>query len=492
MKLDDGVCYRALTTRDARFDGRFFVGVRTTGIYCRPICPARTPKRENVTFFSCAAAAEAAGFRPCLRCRPETSPGTPAWNGTSAVVSRALRLIGDGAADEGGSETLPARVGLGERQLRRLFQRHLGASPAEIAWARRVHFAKTLIDETALGMTEVAISAGYRSIRELNHSIRKTFGRSPRELRRQRADGHGIAAANARGALTLRLSYRPPLEWRALLEFFRERATPGVEAVDDHSYRRTIVWGGEPGWFEVSPAERGAQLVLRAELPTVRGLIRLAERVRRMFDLNADPLHVAAGLSREPYLRKLVRARPGLRVPGAWEGFELAVRAILGQQITVRAATTLAGRLVQRFGRSVESSGPSLTHLFPDPQTLAHADLTGLGLTRSRAETIRGLARAVVTGTLTLDASRGLEDGVARLAALPGIGEWTAQYIALRAFGEPDGFPVGDLGVRRALATGNGMPSTQAVARIAEAWRPWRAYAVIHLWTSEPAKEKRS
>lgn len=492
MELDDSVCYRALATRDARFDGRFFVAVRTTGIYCRPICPARTPKRENVTFFSCAAAAEAAGFRPCLRCRPETSPGTPAWNGTSAVVSRALRLIEDGAADDGGSETLPAQVGLGERQLRRLFQRHLGASPDEIARARRLHFAKTLIDETALGMTDVAISTGFRNIRELNHSIRKTFGRSPRELRRQRADGRGIAAPSARGALTLRLSYRPPLEWRALLEFFRERATPGVEAVDEGSYRRTIVWGGVPGWIEVSPAERGAQLLLRAELPTVRGLIQLAERVRRMFDLNADPLRVAAGLSREPYLRKLVRARPGLRVPGAWEGFELAVRAILGQQITVRAATTLAGRLVQRFGQSVESSVPSLTHLFPDPQTLANADLTGLGLTRSRAETIRGLARAVAAGTLTLDASRGLEDGVARLAALPGIGEWTAQYVALRAFGEPDAFPVGDLGLRRALATGNGMPSTHAVARIAEAWRPWRAYAAIHLWTSAPAKEKRS
>jgi AraC family transcriptional regulator, regulatory protein of adaptative response / DNA-3-methyladenine glycosylase II len=493
MELDDSACYRALATRDARFDGRFFVAVRTTGIYCRPICPARTPKRENVTFFSCAAAAEAAGFRPCLRCRPETSPGTPAWNGTSAVVARALRLIEDGAADDDRGETLATRVGLGERQLRRLFQRHLGASPAEIARAWRLHFAKRLIDETTLGMTEIASSAGFRSIRQFNHSIRETFGRSPRELRRRRAaDGRRTAATSAHGALALRLSYRPPLDWRALLEFFRARATPGVEVVDGERYRRTIVWGGEPGWIEVSPAERGAHLVLRAELPTARGLIQLAERVRRMFDLNADPLRVASVLSRDPRLRALVNARPGLRVPGAWDGFELAVRAILGQQVTVGAATTLAGRLVQRFGRVVDASVPGLTHLFPDPRTLADADVGGIGLTKSRAETIRGLARAVAVGTLTLDASRGLEDGVARLAALPGIGEWTAQYVALRAFGEPDAFPFGDLGLRRVLANGNGMPSPQAVARIAEAWRPWRAYAVIHLWTSESAKLERS
>ncbi len=489
MEFDDAVYYRALATRDARFDGRFFVAVRTTGVYCRPICPARTPKRENVTFFSCAAAAEAAGFRPCRRCRPETSPGTPAWNGTSAVVSRALRLIEDGAVDDDTGEALAARVGLGERQLRRLFQKHLGASPAEIARARRLHFAKRLIDETTLGIAEVAISAGFRSIRQFNHSIRKTFGRSPRELRRRRAaDVRGTEAANERGALTLRLSYRPPLEWRALLEFFRARATPGVELVDGECYRRTIAWGAVPGWIEVSPAGHGSYLVLRAELPATYGLMQLVERVRRMFDLNADPLRVARVLSRDSYLRALVRARPGLRVPGAWDGFELAVRAILGQQVTVRAATTLAGRLVQRFGRPIDGSVPGLTHLFPDPQALADADLGGIGLTTSRAETIRGLARAVAAGLLALDASRGFEDGVARLAALRGIGEWTAQYVALRAFGDPDAFPFGDLALRRALANGAGMPSARAVARIAERWRPWRAYAAIHLWASASAK----
>ncbi|HSD11797.1 MAG TPA: AlkA N-terminal domain-containing protein [Candidatus Binatia bacterium] len=486
MELADSVCYRALATRDARFDGRFFVAVRTSGIYCRPICPARTPKRENVTFFPCAAAAEAAGFRPCLRCRPETSPGTPAWNGTSAVVSRALRLIEDGASD--GGKVLAARVGLGERQLRRLFQRHLGASPAEIARARRLHFAKRLIDETTLGMTEAAISAGFRSVRQFNHSIRQTFDRSPRELRRRQA----TKASSTRAALALRLSYRPPFEWHALLRFFGARATPGIEVVDGDSYRRTIVWGGMPGWIEVSAAEHGTHLVLRAGLPTVQGLIQLAERVRRIFDLNADPLPVIGVLSRDPYLRAPVRARPGLRVPGAWDAFEIAVRAILGQQVTVRAATTLAGRLVQRFGRAVECSLRGLTHLFPAPQVLADADLDGIGLTRSRAETIRSLARAVAAGTLRFDASRGLEETVARLTALPGIGEWTAHYIAMRAFGEPDAFPAGDLGLRRALANGNGMPSTRTVSRIAEAWRPWRAYAVVHLWTSESAKQTRS
>jgi AraC family transcriptional regulator, regulatory protein of adaptative response / DNA-3-methyladenine glycosylase II len=479
VELDDSACYRALLTRDARFDGRFFVAVRTTGIYCRPICPARTPKRENVRFYRCAAAAEAAGFRACRRCHPEASPGTPAWNGTSAVVSRALRLIEDGALDEGRSGTLAARVGLGERHLRRLFQRHLGVSPAEIAQARRTHFARALIDCSALPMSKVALAAGFRSIRQFNHSIQQAFGRSPRELRRLRRSLPGDAP------LVVRLAYRPPFDWRSLLEFLRRRATPGVESIEGDTYRRTFESEGVAGTLAVSAVAGQNRVELRVESSSVHGLVRVIERVRRIFDLNADPATIEATLSRDPRLRRLVRSRPGLRVPGAWDGFELAVRAILGQQVSVAAATTLAGRLAQRFGRPLDRPAGSLTHLFPTAAALSHGGLQTIGITKARAETIRRLAAAVAVGELRLDSSLGLDEAVKRLSALPGIGEWTAQYVALRAFGEPDAFPAGDLGLRRALANGSGMPSTSALSHRAESWRPWRGYAAVHLWTSE-------
>jgi AraC family transcriptional regulator of adaptative response / DNA-3-methyladenine glycosylase II len=479
VELDDAVCYRALLTRDARFDGRFFVAVRTTGIYCRPICPARTPKRENITFYRCAAAAEAAGFRACRRCHPEASPGTPAWNGTSAVVSRALRLIEDGALDVDHGESFAARLGLGERQLRRLVQRHLGASPAGIARVRRAHFAKTLIDGSALPMSEVALGAGFRSIRQFNHAIHRAFGRSPTELRRVRRSPPGEAQ------LAVRLAYRPPLDWQSLVGFLRRRATPGVESVEGETYCRTFENDGVPGTLAVWPIAGQNRVELHVEISTMTDLMCIVERVKRVFDLNADPATIEAALSGDPRLRRLVHARPGLRVPGAWDGFELAVRAILGQQVSVAAATTLAGRLAKRFGRPLEQPAGSLTHLFPTAETLSRGDLQSLGLTKARAETIHGLAVAVAQGRLRLNASLGLDEAVRRLSALPGIGEWTAQYVALRAFGEPDAFPEGDLGLRRALADDTGMPSTRLVSRMAESWRPWRGYAAVHLWTSE-------
>jgi AraC family transcriptional regulator of adaptative response / DNA-3-methyladenine glycosylase II len=510
MDLDASRCYRAILARDARFDGRFFVAVRTTGVYCRPVCPAPTPKRSNVMFFPCAAAAEAAGFRPCRRCRPETSPGAPAWNGTAAVVSRALRLIADGALDEGESEALvrktalaeggsrptgataysrlAARLGLGERQLRRLFLKHLGASPAGIARARRVHFAKRLVDETELSMTEIAVCAGFRSIRQFNHAIRATFGRSPSAMRRKQRS----VAVDREGRLVLRLAYRPPLDWRSLLDFFRRRAIPGVESVEGGTYRRTIECDGEAAVIEIVPIAGQPRLELRVDRGVVGSLFAIVERVRRMFDLNADPLQIAATFSRDPLLGERMSRRPGLRVPGAWNGFELAVRAILGQQVTVRAATTLAGRLVQRFGVPIESPEHGLTHVFPRPEVLARADLGGIGLTTARAATIRGLARAVASGGLRLEAPLGLDEAVVRLAALPGIGEWTAQYIALRAFGEPDAFPAADLGLRRSLANGKGVPSAKSVVELSQAWRPWRSYAAIHLWTADQRKEQQS
>jgi AraC family transcriptional regulator of adaptative response / DNA-3-methyladenine glycosylase II len=481
MHLDPQRCYQAVLSHDRRFDGRFFAGVVTTGVYCRPICPVAPPKFENVRWFACAAAAEEAGFRPCKRCRPETAPGTPAWLGTSAVVSRALRLIGEGALDEGSVDQLADRLGLGERQLRRLFAEHLGAAPGAVARVRRVHFARRLIDETELPFAAIAFAAGFASVRQFNHAVRQTFRAAPRALRHARTRK---ARVGNDGELTVRLPYRPPLDWTALLGFFAARATPGVEAVAGGTYRRTVRIDDRVGIVEIRPGPENGPPCL---LMTLRGggsehLLTLVERARRFFDLGADPLQIAAHLRRCPTLRARVRAQPGLRVPGAWDPFELAVRAILGQQVTVRGATTLAGRLATAFGQRIDDDSGALTHLFPTAPVLAAADIGRIGLPRARAAAIRALAAAVCGGELTLDTAHGLEDTVARLCTLPGIGPWTAHYIAMRALGEPDAFPAGDLGVRRALGNGGPLPAVPAVERLAERWRPWRAYAVMHLW----------
>ena len=490
--LDRERCYAALRSRDARFDGRFFVAVRTTGIFCRPVCPARTPKLANVRFFACAAAAQAEGFRPCKRCRPETSPGTPAWLGSSAIVSRALRLIADGGLDEDPVDAFAERLGIGDRQLRRLFARHLGASPGSIARARRVHFARRLIDETTLPMTEVAFSAGFKSIRDFNFAVRATFGRSPRELRRGRAPRSGAREGEGNGELVVKLPFRPPLDFAGVLGFLRLRAIPGVEWVGDGRYRRTIEQDGAVGSIELRAVACEDQLEMRVSLPAYGGLIRIVERARRIFDLGADPLQITNALRRSPLLAARLRRAPGLRVPGAWNGFELAVRAVLGQQVSVKGATTLAGRLAQSFGKPVEGLGEGLTHAFPPPETLAEADLARIGIPAARAETLRALARAVASEGLQLHATQGLDDAVARLVAIPGIGAWTAHYIAMRALGEPDAFPASDLGLRRALASRGVAPSARELERIAEAWRPWRAYAAIALWTTpaRPMKER--
>ena len=488
--LDATRCYRAILSRDRRFDGRFFVGVRTTGIYCRPICPARTPKQENIQFFPCAAAAEAAGFRPCLRCRPESSPGTPAWLGSSAVVSRALKLIGEGALDDGDVDALAGRLGIGARQLRRLFGTHLGASPLAVAIARRVHFARRLLDETELPVAQVALAAGFTSIRQFNHALRSTFARSPRELRRGRS---ARRPTQAEGALTVRLPYRPPLEWDAMLAFLAPRATPGVECVTDGAYRRTIEVGGAAGVVEVRAAAREPHLDLTIWLPAYDGLRQIVERARRTFDLGADPLQIARQLRRSAALAPRLESLPGIRVAGAWDPFELAVRAILGQQVTVKGATTLAGRLVERFGRPLVTGMTGLTHLFPRAETLADADLAPIGLPVARARTIRTLARSIAHGELTLDASLGLEDFVTRLCAIPGLGPWTAHYIAMRALGEPDAFPASDLGLRRAVAASDRPASSADLATLAETWRPWRSYAAFLLWAPpEPAVAPRA
>jgi AraC family transcriptional regulator of adaptative response / DNA-3-methyladenine glycosylase II len=476
MQLDAARCYRALRTRDRRFDGRFFVGVTTTGIYCRPVCPARTPKAANVRFYRCAAAAEEAGFRPCLRCRPETAPGTPAWKGTPAVVERALRLLARGALDEAGVEPLAERLGMGSRHLRRLFHRYLGASPLAVARTERVHFARRLIDETDLSMTRIALAAGFGSIRQFNHAFRQTFRRPPTLVRRRR----GPALAPAEG-YSLRLAYRAPFDWRALRTFLAARAIPGVEAVSGDTYRRTIAIRDVSGTLAIRP--EGNALRLDVVLSAPDALFAIVTRVRRMLDLDADPARIALELRHDPLLAARIARHPGLRLPGAWDPFECAVRAVVGQQVSVRAATTVTGRIAQTFGRPIDSGDARLSHLFPTPSVLRCAPLETIGLIAARAGAIRALAAAIDDRTLTLDGTLPAEEVVPRLRALPGIGEWTTQYILLRALGEPDAFPAGDLGLRRAAGNGTGCLSERALAARAEAWRPWRGYAALHLWT---------
>jgi AraC family transcriptional regulator of adaptative response / DNA-3-methyladenine glycosylase II len=484
MELDPERCYQAIKARDARFDGRFFTGVVTTGIYCRPVCPAPTPKAKNVRFFASAAAAEAAGHRPCLRCRPETSPGTPAWAGSSATVSRALRAIADGVLEDEGIDGLAERLGVGARQLRRLFQEHLGASPLAVAKARRAHFARSLLDQTDMSIADVAFSSGFGSVRQFNDSIRATFGWTPTELRKRarrsrKPEGPGM---------TLRLAYRPPLDHASLLGFLAGRAIPGVEAVDAVSYARTVEVDGRPGVIEMRPEPDKNHVLLHLELAGYDALIDVAERARRIFDLGADPAAITRQLQNDPIIGTSVEARPGLRVPGCWDPFEVVVRAILGQQISVAAATTLAGRVVDTFGKPVEGHEVrGLTHLFPTPEILAEADLSSLGMTGSQERAIGAVAHAIASGALDLNSSTGLDDLVGRLCELPGIGEWTAHYVAMRALGEPDAFPASDLGLRKA-ASDNGTPISAArLERAAEDWRPWRAYAAMHLWASLPA-----
>jgi len=485
MLIDRDACYRALRTRDARFDGRFFTGVRSTGVYCRPVCPARTPKLDNCVFLPSAAAAQRAGFRPCLRCRPEASPDLVVWRGTLNTIARALRLIADGALDTGDVDALAARIGVGARHLRRLFDRHVGASPLAVAQTRRLLFAKRLIDETVLPMTEVAYAAGFASVRRFNDTVRRIYGRPPRELRRLRDASIGREGAG----VALRLPFAPPYDWPAIAGFLAPRAIPGVEIVRNGVYRRTIAFGETHGTVEVAPASGGSHLVATIHFPEVSRLAQIVGRLRRLFDLDADAGAIVDHFRPDALLGPLVTARPGLRVPGCWDGFELAVRAILGQQVSVAAATTLAGRVVRAHGVPFRGSGPlpddpELHRVFPEPATLAAADLTNIGLPRARAAAISAFARAVAAQPELLRESQNLDDAVARLCALPGIGEWTAQYIAMRALREPDAFPAGDLGLLRAAATDGRRPTPQALRAAAEPWRPWRSYAAVHLWVS--------
>jgi len=492
MDLDQDACYRAVQTRDPRFDGRFFTAVKTTGIYCRPVCPATTPKRQNMTFYPTAAAAEEAGYRPCLRCRPETAPDVGAWRGSSNTVNRALALIEQGALDEGRDvQGLADRLGVGERQLRRLFRQHLGASPISVAQTRRVHLAKQLLHETRLPMAEVALASGFGSVRRFNETFQELFDRPPSRLRRETA---AETSAGPEGLVSLRLRYRPPYDWDAMLTFLKARAIPGMELVEEGAYARVVEIDGELGSVRVSPAKGEDALAVEVRFPRLSALPVIIARVRRVFDLAADPQAINEHLSRDPALAPLIEARPGLRAPGGWDGFELAMRAILGQQVSVGAAIVLAGKLVAAYGDPAPASATGdarLDRAFPRAERLASEDID-LPMPGARRKALSGLAAAVAFDPGLLGLNRSLEDAVEQLRALPGIGEWTAQYIALRGMREPDAFPAADVGLMRALADAEGVrPNAAELLARAERWRPWRAYAAQHLWSAMPtAAEK--
>ncbi len=472
-------CEQARLSRDARFDGLFFTAVTSTGIYCRPVCPAPAPRREHVVYYSAAAAAEAAGFRPCLRCRPELAPHTDALRRGDTTVARALQMIDAGLLDTQTATELARRLAVGDRQLRRLFVARLGATPMQVQSTRRLLFAKQLLGASALPITQIALASGFRSLRRFNAAFRSAYRLAPSALRKR-------AQAPAHDALVLRLGYRPPYDFVELLAFLRARALPGLEQIDGQSYARAFGSAQRPAWLRVSAWGAGEH-ALRLELygAAPGDLLALVARVRRMFDLDADPHAIARALGGDVRLRALLHRRPGLRLPGAWDGFELAVRAVLGQQVSVAAARTLARRLLQRHGEPVAPAGADgLSWLFPSAAKLADADLDGLGLTRKRVATVRTLARAVQAGRVDFAPGHALDAQIDAWTALPGIGAWTAHYIALRALAHPDAFPAGDLVLRRAAA-GNGdgdVLSARALEARAEAWRPWRAYATIHLW----------
>ncbi|MFE3462038.1 Ada metal-binding domain-containing protein [Nocardiopsis aegyptia] len=517
--MDDDQRYRAVHSRDARFDGVFYTAVRTTGIYCRPSCPAVTPKRENTRFYPSAAAAQEAGFRACKRCRPDLTPGSPQWNMRADVVGRAMRLIQDGAVDRGGVSGLAAAVGYSERQLNRLLAAEVGAGPLALARTERAQTARILVETTEMPMTDVAFAAGFASVRQFNETMRAVFDRSPTQMREAGRRAKSVAPT---GAITLRLPYRAPIELGSMLAFLGARAVPGVEefvevetadgsgsgsagngaaaprARDGRPsqwvYRRTLPLPHGPGLVELSEGE--GHVLCRLRLTEPRDLSSAVRRCRQLLDLDADPRAVREVLGADPLLGPMVRARPGTRSPGHVDPAELAVRAVLGQQVSVRAARTLAGRLVQRFGRPLppclEASGGGLTHLFPSAEALAEADPADLSIPVARGRALIGLAEAVAVGKVDLGPGCDREETERTLLGLRGIGPWTAGYIRMRGLGDPDVFLHGDLGVRLALEA-RGRPATPgAAARDALAWSPWRSYANHLLWASlADAQEER-
>jgi AraC family transcriptional regulator of adaptative response / DNA-3-methyladenine glycosylase II len=477
LGLDRSALDRARISRDARFDGKFFIAVTSTGIYCRPICPSPTSKTCNVLYFPTAAAAAEAGFRPCLRCRPEAAPGTPGWLGTSAVVRRALRLIQDGVLDEISVDDLAARIGIGSRHLHRLFMKHVGASPIAVAQTRRLHFAKRLLDETELPITQIALAAGFGSLRRFNYTFQQTYQRSPRDLRRQRRGG---VAATSADEVILKLAYRPPYAWHQVRSFLATRAVHGLERVDDRGYARTVRGENGHAIVCVRPLHDNDELELKVRGAAPTMLFQISNTARRMFDLAADPARIALAFHSDEVLTPLIRREPGLRIPGSWDPFECAVRTVLGEQSDPATARTLTHRLVKHFGQPIAGGCDELTHLFPTPEQLAVADLTGLGISAARGSAVQALARAVQEGSVDFTAN--VEEFTTALSAVPGFDAWIAQYVALRALGEPDALPPGDIVARRAVAHGDGSLTSRELEMLADTWRPWRGYALLHLW----------
>ncbi len=479
MQLDADACYRAHRSRDARFDGRFFTAVRSTRIYCRPVCTAPLPKRENCSFFPSAAAAEGAGFRPCLRCRPELAPGLASVDASARLARAAANLIDDGALADANLASLASQLGVTDRHLRRVFEAEFGVTPIAYAQTARLLLAKRLLTDTAMPVTEVALAAGFGSLRRLNTLFAQRYRLSPTALRRQ----HG--APRPLDHHVFRLHSRAPYDFDALLQFLAYRAIDGVEAVDARSYRRTLALPNAQGrvasgWVEVRRAHRGTGVEARVDARLAPVIPRVLAAVKHAFDLNCRPEEVAAALG------ELAHAHPGLRLPGAFDAFEIGVRGIVGQQVTVKAARTLAARLVQRFGAPLDTPFAGVERVFPASATLADckpSQIAQLGIVAQRAHAIVAFARALADGTLQLAPGADVERALEALRALPGVGPWTAHYIAMRALHWPDAFPPGDVGVLRALKLKR---AGEAEAR-AQAWRPWRAYAVIHLWQ---AREK--
>jgi AraC family transcriptional regulator of adaptative response / DNA-3-methyladenine glycosylase II len=479
------ICDRARASKDPRFDGLFFTAVRSTGIYCRPVCPAPTPKRQNITYYPTAAAATAAGYRPCLRCRPELSPDQFARD-ADEVVQRALALIADGALQDASVEALSAQVGIGSRQLRRVFLAHTGATPIAVHTTRRLLLAKQLLTETALPVTQVALAAGFNSLRRFNAAFLEGCGMAPGALRKRRAEtgAHAIRRLRAEtpsGALVLRLGYRPPLAFPAMLAFLAKRAIPGIERVGADSYERVIGPTDAATWIRVTANPNKPELLLQIHDADPRAIPDIVRRVRRVFDLDADLAAVHLTFEEDPLLARAIAKRPGLRVPGGWDGFEVAVRAVLGQQVSVAGATTLARRLVDAFGDRRAQPREGFERVFPTPQRLREAPLESIGLPKTRAATLRSLAAATLDGRVAFGSGQRLDAFVERISALPGIGAWTAHYIALRALGHPDAFPAGDLVLQQVLGGDKRLTERATEAR-SQAWRPWRAYAVLHLW----------
>jgi AraC family transcriptional regulator of adaptative response / DNA-3-methyladenine glycosylase II len=533
---DDEQRYQAAISKDARFDGVFFIGVTSTGIYCRPSCPAITPKREHMRFYRTAAAAQEGGFRACKRCRPDASPGSPEWNIRADVVGRAMRLIADGVVDRDGVSGLADRLGYEQRQVRRLVTTELGAGPLAIARAQRAQTARVLTETTTLPLSEIAFAAGFTSIRQFNSTVQEVFAMTPTQLREardraarggRRVGSRGKAEPSGRARLrrgttegmwgvrqggpggrsplgewaepsplgiSVRLPYRPPIDLDRMLGFLAARAIPGVESVADGRYRRTLLLPNGTGILSVGPGD--GYIDCELQLEDLRDLTAAVQRCRRLLDLDADPSAVAAALADSgPVLGPLALAHPGRRVPGHVDGNELALRAVLGQQVSVAAARRLGARLVATYGKPLERPEGTLTHCFPAAETLAAADPATLPMPRARAAALTGLAAALASGDLSLDPGAERDRAEAQLLALPGIGPWTAAYIRMRALSDPDAFLPSDVGVLEALGRLRAVPAggrspaararaSRAAAELADGWRPWRSYAVQHLWAS--------